>query len=128
MQAPEEIANNEELAEIWNRVTGSGERADDSNVELYVQLCWWYLELRSCRRFATAKNGEARVFAPDDKGNLVTLPFTAEMERAQKAIDGIESRLGVKPAKKGEKSGKATILQMVINDRADKAKKAANGS
>lgn len=123
MQAPREVSDNPELSEIWDRVTDGGKRATATNVDLYVQLCWWYLELKTCRGFATAKSGEARVFASDDGGRLVTLPFTAEMERAQRAIERIECQLGTK-ASGGTDSKKASVLSLVISDRQRKAAQA----
>lgn len=123
MQAPKEVSTNPELSEIWDRVTDRGKNATATNVDLYVQLCWWYLELKTCRGFATAKNGEARIFASDDSGRLMTLPFTAEMERAQKAIEGIERQLGTKTSS-GTDSKKASVLSLVISDRQRKAAQA----
>lgn len=60
----------------------------------------------------------AEVFASENFGMLGEL-------RAREAYMGVT--FDQKPPKKQKQGGKATILQMVINDRADKAKKAANG-
>lgn len=136
MQAPKEVSGNPKLSEIWERVTDGGRSVTPANADLYVQLCWWYLDLKSCREFATSRSGSAQAFMienpqeKDEFGNpkqprFTTLPFTAEMERAQKAIEGIERQLGTKTSS-GPDSKKASVLSLVISDRQKKAAQ-ANG-
>lgn len=140
MQAPKEVSDNPKLSEIWERVTDGGRSVTPANADLYVQLCWWYLDLKSCREFATTRSGNAQAFMvenapeedefgrpkqPKQPPRFIALPFTAEMERAQKAIEGIERQLGTKTSS-GTDSKKASVLSLVISDRQKKAAQ-ANG-
>lgn len=115
MQAPEEVSGNPELSEIWERVTDCGRSATASNVDLYVQLCWWYLDLKTCREYATSRSGKAQIFQPAEDKKIVVLPFASEMERAQRAIEAIERQLGAKTS--GAVSPKkASVLQLVAEN------------
>lgn len=105
----------------WDELT-AGRSYSECDVPALELLCQWHAVVQRCIDDMDEAGG--MVAYQNDHGDLKALPQLSTMQKASAEIRALNKLLGIGDESKSgkeEKSKKATILTMVVNDRARKA-------
>lgn len=117
MEYPDGISTDAER-DTWDSLFGSVSLSP-AQVPEAVMLVRWHLIAQRCVEDLTA-NGELQVAYSPDGMTLSQLPQLATLKAASAEIRAISKRLNLHDSKPKD-TGKASVLQLVINDRKEKS-------
>lgn len=104
--------------ETWDVIFG-GISLSPAQIPEAVMLVRWQIIADKCQEDLTA-NGDVQVAYSPDGMTLSQLPQLATLKAASAEIRAISKRLHLEESKPRE-TGKASVLQLVINDRKEKS-------
>jgi phage terminase small subunit len=124
---PASIRSDPWRSKKWNEIV-RGRSFAPSDAPTIALLVSWYQVAEQCMDDIGA-NGGVQVVYQNDMGDIKALPQLSTMKQASAEIRALNQQLGIDDTARAEqpkpKTKGAAVLKMVMDDRAQKARRAA---